>query len=55
MVEYGYVRVSSPDQNPDRQILALLKYVKRENIVVASMVEQPRRCLKCSEQVFYVW
>ena len=34
MVEYGYVRVSSPDQNPDRQILALLKYVKRENIVV---------------------
>ena len=33
-MEYGYARVSSTDQNLDRQILALQKYVKRENIVV---------------------
>ena len=33
-MEYGYARVSSTEQNLDRQILALQKYVKRENIVV---------------------
>ena len=33
-MEYGYARVSSTEQNLDRQILALQKYVKQENIVV---------------------
>lgn len=32
-MEYGYARVSSTEQNLDRQILALQKYVKPENIV----------------------
>lgn len=32
-MEYGYARVSSTEQNLDRQILELAKYVKRENIV----------------------
>lgn len=31
---YGYARVSSTEQNLDRQILALQEYVKPENIVV---------------------
>lgn len=31
---YGYARVSSTDQNLDRQIIALEKYVPKENIVV---------------------
>lgn len=31
---YGYARVSSTEQNLDRQILALLEYVPKENIVV---------------------
>lgn len=30
---YGYARVSSTEQNLDRQIMALEKYVSRENIV----------------------
>lgn len=30
---YGYARVSSTEQNLDRQILALEKYISRENIV----------------------
>lgn len=33
-MEYGYARVSSMEQNLDRQILALQKYVAPENIVV---------------------
>ena len=33
-MEYGYARVSSTEQNLDRQIFALQKYVKQENIVV---------------------
>lgn len=33
-LEYGYARVSSAEQNLDRQILALKKYVVEENIVV---------------------
>lgn len=33
-MEYGYARVSSAEQNLDRQILALKKYVAEENIVV---------------------
>ena len=32
-MEYGYARVSSTEQNLDRQILELEKYVARENIV----------------------
>ncbi len=32
-MEYGYARVSSTEQNLDRQILELAKYIKRENIV----------------------
>lgn len=31
---FGYARVSSKEQNLDRQILALEKYVKKENILV---------------------
>ena len=31
---YGYARVSSTEQNLDRQILALREYVPKENIVV---------------------
>ena len=31
---YGYARVSSREQNLDRQILALEKYVEKENIVI---------------------
>lgn len=31
---YGYARVSSTEQNLDRQILALLEYVPKENMVV---------------------
>ena len=31
---FGYARVSSNEQNPDRQIQALQKYVNSENIVV---------------------
>ena len=31
---YGYARVSSREQNLDRQILELKKYVSEENIVV---------------------
>lgn len=33
-MEYGYARVSSTEQNLDRQVLALQKYVKPENIVM---------------------
>lgn len=33
-MEYGYARVSSAEQNLDRQVLALKKYVAEENIVV---------------------
>lgn len=33
-MKYGYARVSSAEQNLDRQILALKKYVAEENIVV---------------------
>lgn len=33
-MEYGYARVSSVEQNLDRQIIALKKYVSEENIVV---------------------
>lgn len=33
-MEYGYARVSSVEQNLDRQVLALKKYVSEENIVV---------------------
>ena len=32
-MEYGYARVSSTEQNLDRQILALQKYVEPKNIV----------------------
>ena len=32
-MEYGYARVSSTEQNLDRQVLALQEYVKPENIV----------------------
>lgn len=39
-MEYGYARVSSTEQNLDRQILALQKYVKRENIVVDKRPER---------------
>ena len=39
-MEYGYARVSSTEQNLDRQILALQKYVKRENIVWISSPER---------------
>jgi DNA invertase Pin-like site-specific DNA recombinase len=31
---YGYARVSSTEQNLDRQILELKRYVSEENIVV---------------------
>ena len=31
---YGYARVSSTEQNLDRQVLALQEYVKPENIVM---------------------
>ena len=41
-MEYGYARVSSTEQNLDRQILALQKYVKRENIVVDKQSGQKR-------------
>ena len=33
-MEYGYARVSSTEQNLDRQVLALQEYVKPENIVM---------------------
>ena len=33
-MEYGYARVSSVEQNLDRQIIALKKYVSEKNIVV---------------------
>lgn len=33
-MEYGYARVSSAEQNLDRQMIALKKYVSEENIVV---------------------
>lgn len=33
-MEYGYARVSSTDQNLDRQILALKKYVPEDKIIV---------------------
>ena len=33
-MEYGYARVSSTEQNLDRQILALKEFVSEENIVV---------------------
>ena len=33
-MEYGYARVSSVEQNLDRQIIAIKKYVSEENIVV---------------------
>lgn len=50
MVEYGYTgKLPRPEPG---QILALLKYVKHENIVMVSMAELQRRCLECSEQVF---
>ena len=32
-MEYGYARVSSTEQNLDRQIVELQKYVSRENII----------------------
>ena len=32
-MEYGYARVSSTEQNLDRQIMELQKYVSRENII----------------------
>lgn len=32
-MEYGYARVSSTEQNLDRQILALKEFVSDENIV----------------------
>lgn len=35
IMDYGYVRVSSVSQNPDRQIREMLKKeIKRENIFV---------------------
>lgn len=35
MAKYGYVRVSSTDQNEDRQIVALNKYnIRHENIFI---------------------
>ncbi|MED9704239.1 MAG: recombinase family protein, partial [Dorea sp.] len=33
-MKYGYARVSSTEQNLDRQILALKEFVSVENIVV---------------------
>ena len=33
-MKYGYARVSSTEQNLDRQILALKEFVSEENIVV---------------------
>ena len=33
-MDYGYARVSSTEQNLDRQILALKEFVSDENIVV---------------------
>lgn len=33
-MEYGYARVSSQEQNTDRQILALKKYVPADNILI---------------------
>ena len=32
--KFGYARVSTEEQNLDRQILALREYVKEENIIV---------------------
>ena len=33
-MEYGYARVSSAEQNLDRQVIALKKYVEEKNIVI---------------------
>ena len=33
-MEYGYARVSSVEQNLDRQVIALKKYVEEKNIVI---------------------
>lgn len=33
-MEYGYARVSSQEQNTDRQIVALKKYVPEKNILI---------------------
>ncbi len=38
MTKYGYIRVSSKDQNPERQLEALIAYgIKKENIVLEYM------------------
>ncbi|MBR1477266.1 MAG: recombinase family protein [Lachnospiraceae bacterium] len=39
MRKYGYIRVSSKDQNPDRQYEAMRKYgISRKNIYIDPVV-----------------
>lgn len=46
---HGYARVSSKEQNLDRQLIELGKYVEKQNILVevlASMAEQERLTIR---------
>ena len=40
MTKYGYVRVSSKDQNPERQVVAMKEYGVLEKNILISM--QPK-------------
>ena len=61
---YGYARVSSIDQNLERQLQELIKYVPEGNIVTDKKsgkdLERPRvsgvkRCVRASERRCFIY